>query len=175
MAGKLVRRARFRIDSNQMLSDATGVSIHVDTDHWLDRVGSVNVRPHVYCWDVIMNVTTPLPIHALALIVEKARAFDVLVDTSSLGLGSCSVEDDLAEALNCLTDDELTKLLALLWVGRGNFDRESWHEAVVKAREAKNKRIVRYLIDSPMLGFFLEEGLAEMGVGTPIALGERVR
>ena len=122
-----------------------------------------------------MNVTLPLPIHTLALIVEKARAIDVHADTGTLDLVSYSVEGELAEALNSLTDDELTKLLALLWVGRGSFDRESWHEAVLRASEAKNKRIVRYLIDSPMLGFFLEEGLAEMGVGMPVALDGRMR
>ena len=84
------------------------------------------------------------------------------------------IEEELAASLGSLNDDELTKLLALLWVGRGDYDRSSWLEALRQAREAKNKRIVRYLIGTPMLGELLEEGLAEMGVTVPLAQEDRV-
>jgi hypothetical protein len=37
-----------------------------------------------------------------------------------------------------------------------------------QAREAKNKRIVSYLVGTPMLGDLIEDGLAELGVSVPL-------
>ena len=124
-----------------------------------------------------------LPLDTVAFIIEKARAFDAQVDVDDPESGSNPsddkeiailedtldnpVEEELVATLSGLNDDELTQLLALLWVGRGDYDRTSWNEAVRQAREAKNKRIVRYLTGTPMLGELLEEGLAEMGVTVP--------
>lgn len=121
-----------------------------------------------------------LPKRKLAYIIEKAREFDAQVDEDDPDSGSNPsddrevaileatadnpTEDELTAALANLNDDELTELLALLWVGRGDYSRASWREAVQQAREAKNKRIVRYLVGTPMLGDLIEEGLAELGV-----------
>ncbi|MCE9523129.1 MAG: DUF3775 domain-containing protein [Alphaproteobacteria bacterium] len=130
-----------------------------------------------------MNVQIALPLDLLAFIIEKAREFDAQIDTDDPETGSNASDDrevailedtpdnpvdvELATAIEGLNDDQLTELLALLWVGRGDYDRVSWTEAVRNAREAKNKRIVRYLIGTPMLGDLVEEGLAELGVAVP--------
>jgi Protein of unknown function (DUF3775) len=131
---------------------------------------------------VELVVTTP--VDKLAYIIGKAREFDALVDEDDPDSGSNPAddfgvailesgpdnpsEDELEAALASLNDDQLTELLALLWVGRGDFDRESWADAIRQAREAKNKRIVRYLVGTPMLGDLIEEGLAELGVTVPL-------
>ena len=138
-----------------------------------------------------MNVEMALPLNTLAFLIEKARAFDAQVEVDDPDSGSNPaddkevsvledtpdnpVEEELAATLRGMNDDQLTQLLALLWVGRGDYDRNSWHEAVRQAREAKNKRIVRYLIGTPMLGDLLEEGLAELGVNVPLPQDEDVR
>jgi hypothetical protein len=137
-----------------------------------------------------MNAKIALPLDTLAFIIEKAREFDAQVDEDDPDSGSNPaddrgvailedttdnpIEEELAASLGSLNDDDLTKLLALLWVGRGDYDRSCWLEALRQAREAKNKRIVRYLIGTPMLGELLEEGLAEMGVTVPLAQEDRV-
>lgn len=131
-----------------------------------------------------MRVTMALPVQTLAFIIEKAREFDALVDDDDADRGSNAtdgrmvailedapdnpIEQELTTTLRNLHDEELTELLALLWVGRGDFDRESWADALRQAREAKNKRIVRYLVGTPMLGDLIEEGLAELGVSVPL-------
>ena len=131
-----------------------------------------------------MNMTMQLPVKTLAFIIEKAREFDAQVDEDDPDSGSNAIDDrmvailedapdnpveqELMAALGNLDDDALTELLALLWVGRGDFDRESWSDALRQAREAKNKRIVRYLVGTPMLGDLIEEGLAELGVSVPL-------
>lgn len=127
-----------------------------------------------------MELALALPVQKVVYIIEKAREFDAQVDEDDPDSGSNPsddmevsileatpdnpTEDELTAALANLNDDELTELLALLWVGRGDYDRASWREAVRQAREAKNKRIVRYLVGTPMLGDLIEEGLAELGV-----------
>lgn len=138
-----------------------------------------------------MTAKIALPLDTLAFIIEKAREFDAQVDVDDPDSGSNPaddrgiailedtpdnpIEEELAASLGGLNDEELTKLLALLWVGRGDYDRSSWLEALRQAREAKNRRIVRYLIGTPMLGELLEEGLAEMGVTVPLPQEDRVR
>lgn len=131
-----------------------------------------------------MELAIALPVQKLVFIIEKAREFDALVDEDDPNSGSNPTDDmevaileatpenpteeELTAVLGNLSDDELTELLALLWVGRGDYDRESWREALHQAREAKNKRIVRYLVGTPMLGDLIEEGLAELGVSVPL-------
>ena len=71
----------------------------------------------------------------------------------------------LAAFLQELSRDELTELVALLWVGRGSFDPEEWDEAVMTAREEYGSPvgITRYLLSNPLLAEHLEEGLERMG------------
>ena len=137
-----------------------------------------------------MNVTMTLPTDKLAFIIEKSREFDMLVDLDDPMPGSNPaddrelmilqdtpdnpVRDELAGALGSLNDDQLTELLALLWVGRGDYGFETWNEAVRQARFAKNRRVVRYLIGTPMLGDLIEEGLAELGVYVPLPTEDSV-
>jgi hypothetical protein len=131
-----------------------------------------------------MNVTLTLPSETLAFIIEKAREFDAQVEVDDPDSGSNPsddkelaimeatsdnpTEEELTATLRGLNDDQLTELLALLWVGRGDYDGAGWSDAVKQARAAKNKRIVRYLVSTPMLGDLVEEGLAELGISVPL-------
>lgn len=125
-----------------------------------------------------------LPIDTLAFIIGKARAFDAQVDVDDPDPGSNPADDrhvgvladtrenpaeaELRAVLHDLNDDQLTELLALLWVGRGDYSRSEWPEAVKAARQARNRRVVCYLAGTPMLGDLIEEGLAELGVAVPL-------
>jgi len=122
-----------------------------------------------------MSDIIPLPLQELACIIEKARVLDMLANAGGLDASTVVDGEELAALLSGLSDDELTNVLALVWVGRGTIDRDSWQDAIYRAEEMKNKRIVRYLVDSPMLGFFLEEGLAELGVTVPLPQEEPAR
>jgi hypothetical protein len=77
-------------------------------------------------------------------------------------------EAELTEVLAGLNDDQLAELLALVWVGRGDFDKRSWGDALTSARETRDKRAVAYLLSTPMLGDLVEEGLAELGLVVPL-------
>ena len=70
------------------------------------------------------------------------------------------VIDELRAFIGALDVDERATLVALAWVGRGDFDRDGWSEAFSLARREHLDNTARYLLSLPLLGDYLEEGLA---------------
>ncbi len=61
-----------------------------------------------------------------------------------------------------MTSDEQLDLLALTWLGRGDFD--TFAEARQEAECLEDVHAARYLIGTPLLGDYLEEGLSSLGI-----------
>lgn len=115
----------------------------------------------------------------LAYIIVKAREFDAEVLSDDMEEGSDAAddkeigiledtpdnptEDELREALKDLNDDEMIEVLALTWLGRGDYTAKEWRQAVAAARETHDEHAVAYLLETPNLGDLLEEGLAALG------------
>lgn len=57
----------------------------------------------------------------------------------------------------------MVDLIALAWVGRGDYDKEGWLEAKALARERHKRHSADYLMGMPTLGDYLEEGLDTLG------------
>lgn len=72
-------------------------------------------------------------------------------------------EEELRELIDDLNVDEAADLVALVWIGRGDYDAEEWADAVNEARQRSNKRTSSYLLGLPMLADYLEEGLEAIG------------
>ena len=68
----------------------------------------------------------------------------------------CAVIDDLEP------DQQIT-LVALMWLGRGDYSIDEWEEALAEARAAYNGRTADYLGATPLVADYLEEGLNEHG------------
>ncbi len=116
----------------------------------------------------------------LAFIVSKARAFDVQVDPSDPDEGSNGADDRMIDTLESSTDNPVGRelrgaitalgedgqaaLVALTWIGRGDFEPEEWADAVQTARERKDGPTARYLLGIPLLGDLIEEGADKLGV-----------
>ncbi|MGQ0741082.1 MAG: DUF3775 domain-containing protein [Alphaproteobacteria bacterium] len=112
-------------------------------------------------------------------IIVKAREFDVKEKVSDPDSGSNASDDrmtdiledfaddptyqELVEFIRGLDEEEQVNLVALAWVGRGTYDKLEWKAALEEARAAHNVRTAEYLTGMPMLGDFLEEGLAAFG------------
>ncbi len=119
------------------------------------------------------------PLERLAFIIEKAREFDAETAPVDSDSGSNPSDDDdikileetsdnpigeeLATAIELLNDDQKTELLALMWVGRGDFEADEWKDALAQARQIHNWHETDYLIGTPLLADYLEEGLAVIG------------
>ena len=51
-------------------------------------------------------------------------------------------------------------MVALTWIGRGDFTADDWDEALRIATEEHNDRTAEYLLGMPLLPDYLEEGLS---------------
>lgn len=73
-------------------------------------------------------------------------------------------EDGILEELSTfvrnLDEEEQIELVALTWLGRGDYEAEQWEEAKEAAAERHNARTAEYLLGIPLLPDYLEEGLA---------------
>ena len=72
-------------------------------------------------------------------------------------------ERELRALIEDLNIDEASELVALAWVGRGDYDAAEWADALAAARQQSARRTARYLLGMPMLGDYLEEGLEAIG------------
>ena len=117
----------------------------------------------------------------LAFIVLKARAFDAEVDAVDPDEGSNATDDrnvdvlesgadnptgrELRGAIAGLNDDARRALVALAWLGRGDYGADDWSNALEAARAAAHDGPTsRYLMGLPLLGDMLEEGADMLGV-----------
>jgi hypothetical protein len=73
------------------------------------------------------------------------------------------VRAELAAAIDALDEDEQCELVALSWIGRGEFTAEEWLSAVAQARGGRPRPTSGYLLEDPLLASHLEYGLAEFG------------
>jgi hypothetical protein len=58
-----------------------------------------------------------------------------------------------------LEPDQQAQLVALFWLGRGDYDVGEWDDAVAEASRLSNARTAEYLIAHPLLADYFEEGL----------------
>ena len=73
-------------------------------------------------------------------------------------------ERELRALINDLNVDEAAELIALAWIGRGDFEAGEWDDVVAEARQrGQGRRASSYLLGMPMLGDWLEEGLEAIG------------
>ena len=114
----------------------------------------------------------------VCFIAIKAHAFDAKVEVGEPDLGSNpsdenmrevledraddATEDELQALIDGLNVDQQVDLVALTWLGRGDFTAGEMEEARKAARDAHNEHTARYLLGIPLLGDYLEEGLSAL-------------
>jgi hypothetical protein len=124
-----------------------------------------------------------IPVDTVAWIILKAREFDMkepaTVDTdeedghNALGVLEDRADDPtLAELRNWihdLDDDGQAELVALMWLGRGDDEDAGTFSGLVeqaRGQQQHGRRTASYLLGTPRLGDYLEEGLEKLGVDT---------
>ncbi|HUC68947.1 MAG TPA: DUF3775 domain-containing protein [Stellaceae bacterium] len=125
------------------------------------------------------GIELDVSVEKVCYIIIKAREFDAKVDAVEPDAGSNPGDDgerivledyaddltlqELRDAIDALNEDEAIDVIAMAWVGRGDFDVEEWEEARALASERHRLRSSAYLTGMPTLGDFLEEGLSLLG------------
>jgi hypothetical protein len=122
-----------------------------------------------------------LSLDQVCYIIVKAREFDAKVgveveDPASNPADDGDIEvledygddptaDELRAAIGALNVEQRAELVALAWLGRGDFDRADWSDAKTEATDRGTGDTATYLMGMPMLGDYLEEGLAAFDLG----------
>jgi hypothetical protein len=70
---------------------------------------------------------------------------------------------ELKNAIDDLEPDQQLTLLALLWLGRGDYAIEEWDDALQYAAEVNGETTTEYLMATPLLADYLLEGLNQHG------------
>ena len=123
-----------------------------------------------------------IDLEKVSFLIEKAREFEVpegvieededdevyeegqeAFDEDSEELHTGFPDDPaFAEAKAQIEDmnvDEQVELVALAWVGRGDYAKEEWAEALRTARQQHNNRTAEYLLGMPHLADHLQDAL----------------
>jgi hypothetical protein len=115
----------------------------------------------------------------VAHVIIKAREYDVKVgawddtpangdaeeDPSAIleGYTNDPTRAELAGFIDRMNYDEQANLVALMWLGRGTYEKEELEEAVETARSERANATSNYLLGIPLLADYLEEGLEKLG------------
>ena len=123
-----------------------------------------------------MPTLTISPDSAFAILI-KVREFDSKVTETDPESGSNPSDDnsvdalefgpsdethhELVSAIHDLNDDEQCDLIALIWLGRGDFNLGEWTEARQAAADIGRERTPRYVSEIPLVSDYLEDGLSQ--------------
>jgi Protein of unknown function (DUF3775) len=115
----------------------------------------------------------------VCFLIIKAREFDVKDAVTDPDSGSNPADDldaavledhsddpvveELTSLIESLSEDEQIDLVTLAWLGRGDGSVEDWTALRREAAGAHTDNTAGYLLGMPLLGDFLEEGLAALG------------
>jgi hypothetical protein len=129
---------------------------------------------------ITVDAMQSISLDKVCFIVIKAREFDVKMEPEVPDPGDNPVDDadreilfdypddptveEIRGALDSLNVDEAAELLALLWLGRGDYDADEWPKAVAAARDDADSRATDALLAVPLLADYLEEGLSQLGL-----------
>lgn len=122
-----------------------------------------------------------LPLDKVSFIILKAREYDVKESDVDPDAASNAIDDgqtdvltdkaddpvreELLGAIRGLNDEERIRLVALAWLGRGTYGLDEWKEAIATAKSEHSRRTAEYLLSLPLLGDYLEDGLAMFDEG----------
>ena len=77
--------------------------------------------------------------------------------------GVRSTQAELLGFIDALDVDEQCALVALMWIGRGDYSPQEWPSAVAEALARRKGPTGTYLLGTPLLADYLELALNEFG------------
>jgi hypothetical protein len=125
------------------------------------------------------NLPLTISPEKVCFIVMKAKEFDAKDEVTEPDPGSNPSDDmdievleahkddpvveEITSLVNSLSEDEQIDLVALMWLGRDDYSAGDWPTVRQEAARAHNRRTAEYLLGTPLVGDFLEEGLSVLG------------
>jgi hypothetical protein len=125
------------------------------------------------------QVELTISTETVCFIIVKAREFDVKDAVTEPDPGSNPADDrdlevledhpddpseqEIRATIDSLSVDNQADLVALAWLGRGDYDVRDWAAARTEAADTRVGKTADYLLGLPLLGDYLEEGLSMLG------------
>ncbi|MBY4674981.1 DUF3775 domain-containing protein [Marinobacterium arenosum] len=116
----------------------------------------------------------------VCLLIEKAREFhakeEVVIpeepdspaeDWARQTLADHSSDLTYQEVKSLIDDlepDQQLELVALMWLGRGDYELSDWQSILKDAEDSHSEYIAEYLLAKPLLASYLDEALNQMGI-----------
>ncbi|MGI9506008.1 MAG: DUF3775 domain-containing protein [Geminicoccaceae bacterium] len=112
----------------------------------------------------------------VCFVIAKAREVNVKVAPEELADDGDDMEriledyaddatsQELKAFLDAQSDDVLRELLALTWIGRGDYTASEWQSAMGEIKDVRDQHTSDYLMGTPLLADYLEEGLSQFGL-----------
>lgn len=118
------------------------------------------------------EVDLGISLEAVATVIDHARAVqsadadaEPYDDEEPDTRNAAADRDALAAFIDELAEEEQASLIALAWVGRGDFEAEDWAEARrLAAERGAGRATAAYLLNMDMVGDLLAEGLSAFGI-----------
>ncbi|ACL71257.1 conserved hypothetical protein [Thioalkalivibrio sulfidiphilus HL-EbGr7] len=70
---------------------------------------------------------------------------------------------DLKTQIDDLDPEQQVQLVALMWMGRGDYEADEWNTALAEAKDNWTPTTAEYLIATPLVADYLSEGLDMLG------------
>ena len=74
--------------------------------------------------------------------------------------------DEIAGEIEDLEPDQQAELVALMWIGRGDFDADEWEEARALAAERRDRPTSAYLLSHPQVADDIVDGVDKLFDGS---------
>lgn len=87
--------------------------------------------------------------------LSESHLHEELAEEESTGVYA----EELAELLDDLNVDEAAELVAIVWIGRGDYDASDWSDALAQAHARRTGSTTKYLSQMPLLADYIEAGL----------------
>lgn len=122
----------------------------------------LNINPQTVCFVIARAKDFQLDESDFMADEVPAQDSEWLEETLSEHAGSTGFQEVKA-VIDDLEPDQQIALIALMWIGRGDYDADDWDNAYAEAADNWTAQTTEYLMATPLVADYLEEGLALLG------------
>ncbi len=136
------------------LPDNGNLSVPIDN-------GMPEINPEKICFVIIKS--RELAVEDTDIRADASNETDDGFSSILTHDGEAPTEAELTGFIDAMDEDEQSALVAMMWIGRGDYDASDWKVAVAEARARRSGSVSKYLLGTPLLSDYLETALAEYG------------
>lgn len=129
---------------------------------WIDSIPTLQANPD----DVCQLAQLARDFHAQDAVIVDQEPESLTDDLVFDAMERHGEDPIVAEFRNIIADldrGQQVQVVALMWIGRGDYDLSEWDRAKMDADEQKTDYTADYLLAHPLLADYLDEGLEVLG------------